>query len=116
MDSLASSMLLKKLQYKDKVTHCTPTRVSLGMQSNALYQFVYLHKLPSNSGSSNSEVSFHSLLGASSAILKVCKISRKKLMKKAISTARSTKHRKATQQATGFNLVVSAPFYPSPSL
>lgn len=76
MDSPDSSMLLKKLQYKDKVIHCTPSGVSLGIQSNTLYQFVYLHKLPYNSGSSLSEVSFHSLLAASSAIPKVCEISR----------------------------------------
>lgn len=76
MDSPGASLLLKKLQYKDKVSHCSPTGVSLGIQSNTLYQFVYLHKLPYNSGSSLSEVSFHSLLAASSAMLKVCKISR----------------------------------------
>lgn len=63
-------MLLKKLQHKDKVTRCTPTAVSLGIQSNTLYQFVYLHKLLYNSGSSLSEVSFHSLLAASSATQK----------------------------------------------
>lgn len=69
MDSPGSSMLLKKLQYKDKLTDCAPTGVSLGIQSNTLYQFVYLRKLPYNSGSSLSEISFHSLLAVSSAML-----------------------------------------------
>lgn len=47
----------------------TPTGVNLGIQINTLYQFVYLHKLPYNSGSSLSEVSFHSPLAGSSAML-----------------------------------------------
>lgn len=69
MDSSDSSMLLKKLQYKDKLTDCTPTGVSLGIQSNTIYQSVYLHKLPYNSGSSLGEVSIHSLLAVSTTML-----------------------------------------------
>lgn len=64
-------MFLKNLKYKGKIIQCTPTGVSLGIQSNILDQFLCLHKLPPyNPGSFLGEVSFHSLLAGTSVMLK----------------------------------------------
>lgn len=77
----------------------------------------YLHKLPPyNPGSFLSKVLFHSLLADPSEMLKQGLPGQQEHGKKAVLTARSTKHRKVMQQTTVLvSAKLSVPLSPSPA-